>query len=152
MTNLPTIPDNLSVPTKPPAAELAIPEQATGEVVSIELDADSARVLTDDIRGLLGTAYKKLITAYHGRAWTWLGYETWDAYCKAEFKDAGMVRLDPIRRRDIVSELREAGMSTRAISSGLGVSVGTVHTDIDCSELNSRYLCGRSRQISTVQN
>lgn len=129
MTTLDRTPDN-PAQEAPPATGLAIPEQATDAIVGIELDAAAARVLTDHIRGLLSTAYTGLIAAYHGRAWTALGYETWDAYCKAEFKDAGMVRLDPSQRREVIAELREAGMSTRAISSGLGISQSTVVNDL----------------------
>ena len=128
MSTVSESPDN-PAQEAPKVAELAIPDQATDEVVGIVLDAHAARVLTDHIRGLLTTAYGGLIAAYHGRAWTALGYETWDAYCKAEFKDAGMVRLDPNQRREVIAEMREAGMSTRAIASGLGVSQSTVARD-----------------------
>jgi hypothetical protein len=134
VTTVPTTPDNPPALAATEAAELAIPEATTGEIVGIVLDAAAARVLTDRIRGLLTTAYQGLIAAFHGRAWAVLGYETWDAYCKAEFKDAGMVRLDPNQRREVVVELREAGMSTRAISSGLSVSQSTVVNDLSTEQ------------------
>ena len=114
----------------PKTAELAIPDQATDEVVGIVLSAHAARVLTDGIRDQLTAAYDGVIAAYHGRAWIALGYDSFDAYCKEEFKGTGMVHLSPFQRRDIVGEMREAGMSTRAISSALGVSQSTVVNDL----------------------
>jgi protein gp37 len=112
------------------AAEVAIPEQTTTEVVVGDLDAAAARDITDRICISLTMSYDDLKVAYIGRAWIALGYEGWDAYTKAEFKKVGMVRLDPNQRREVVAELREAGMSTRAISSGLGISQSTVVNDL----------------------
>ena len=47
-------------------------------------------------------------------------------------------------RRDIVKALREKGMSLRAIAAETGVSVGTVHADLDRSELNAAESDDRS--------
>lgn len=102
----------------------------TGEVYEAGLTPFEARALTDEIRQTLTVGHDLLIRAYEGRAWTALGYESWDVYCAGEFSEARMVRLDREQRREIVAEMREAGMSTRAIATGLGVSKNTVTEDI----------------------
>jgi hypothetical protein len=103
----------------------------TGEIVDEagDLTAAEARALTDRIRGTLTVAHDLIASAYTGRAWVALGYESWDAYCAGEFTEARMVRLEREQRREIVASMRSVGMSTRAIASGLGVSRETVRED-----------------------
>lgn len=91
--------------------------------------AAEARELTDRIRKTLRVGHDLIVTAFKGRAWAALGYDSWDAYCAGEFAEARMVRLDREQRREIVAEMRGAGMSTRAIASGLGVNHSTVIRD-----------------------
>lgn len=105
-------------------------------VVSVDLSAVEARELTDRIRQTLRVGHDLIVRAFEGRAWTALGYESWDAYCAGEFADARMVRLDREQRREIVAQMRDAGMSTRAIGSAIGASVGTVHQDIAATVQN----------------
>lgn len=76
-----------------------------------------------------------VIDAYRERDWLTLGYPTWDAYLDGEFGET-RVLVPREQRRQIVADMREVGMSTRAIGAALGVSVGTVQADR--SELNSR--------------
>lgn len=102
----------------------------TGEIAP-HMSATSARRLTDEIRDTLTVAYDKLVEAWHGRADLALGYESWDAYCGAEFTEARMLRPTPEQRREIVAVMRGEGMSTRAIGSALGVGNKTVHRDLD---------------------
>jgi hypothetical protein len=67
--------------------------------------------------------------AYHERDWGTLGYQSWDAYVEGEF--AGhLPKLDRDARRQFVGELREAGLSTRAIGSVAGASDATVRRDL----------------------
>ena len=94
------------------------------------LDQLAARRLTDKIRGTLAVAYELLGDAWAGRAWIPLGYASWDEYCAAEFADARQIRLPVAQRRELVASYRGRGMSERAISTGLGVSAGTVHSDV----------------------
>lgn len=101
----------------------------TGEVVD-SLSATQARDLTDRIRSTLTVAHDLIVQAYQGRAWTALGYESWDSYCAGEFGDARMVRLDREQRREIVADMRQAGMSTPAISSATGIPQSTVYSDL----------------------
>lgn len=108
----------------------------TGEIVEAHLSATDARTLTDRIRGGLSVAYDGLVQAWEGRADLALGYESWDAYCAGEFTEGRMVRLDREQRREIVSSMRAAGMSTRAIGAGLGVPQSTVDRDVRSTDPN----------------
>jgi hypothetical protein len=111
----------------------------TGEIVDEagDLTAAEARALTDRIRGTLTIAHDLIASAYTGRAWVALGYESWDAYCAGEFTEARMVRLEREQRREIVASMRSAGMSTRAIASGIGVDQKTVVNDLRSGEESS---------------
>lgn len=102
----------------------------TGEAYAAGLTPFEARHLTDEIRQTLTLGHDLLIRAYTGQAWRPLGYESWDAYCAQEFYEARMVRLDREQRREIVAEMRQAGMSTPAIGAALGVSDETARRDI----------------------
>lgn len=108
----------------------------TGEIVAQPetLTAEQARALTDRIRGSLAVAYDGLVDAWQGRADLALGYSSWDAYCAGEFAEGRMVRLDREQRREIVSTMRGAGMSSRAIASATGLSQPTVARDVRAGE------------------
>lgn len=93
------------------------------------MPAGQARELTRKIRvGLEGT-YALIVDAFKGRAWISLGYPTWDAYCQGEF---GALSLQPPReeRQQVIMSLREAGMSTRAISSAVGTPYRTIAREV----------------------
>lgn len=105
-------------------------DTVTGEVIDVAMTAEQARDLTDRIRQTLTIGHGLIVEAFRGAAWSALGYDTWDAYCAGEFAEARMVRLDREQRREIVAEMRQAGMSSRAIASGLGVNKDTVNDDI----------------------
>src|SRR5690606_16408529 len=63
------------------------------------------------------------------RAWVSLGYESWDAYCAAEFSET-RVWASVEERHQQTLKLREAGMSQRAIAAVLGVGHSTVDRDL----------------------
>lgn len=88
-----------------------------------------ARQLTGRIKEALDVSYELIILAYQGRAWEAMGHASWDGYCQVEFKGARMLRLAVDQRQEIVSELKEAGMSTRQIGSALGVGQRTIVRD-----------------------
>ena len=73
------------------------------------LDAEQARKLTDRIKVNAEALWELIVHAYHGRAWTALGYESWDTYCVTEF---GTSRLKVPReeRTEIVTSLKESGL------------------------------------------
>jgi hypothetical protein len=85
-----------------------------------------ARAAVAEIKAAVTTAYETLVLLWEKRAWLVLGYDDFDTMCVAEF---GRVVLSRGERQELVIDLRARGMSTRAIGSALGVSVGTVHKD-----------------------
>lgn len=88
----------------------------------------TARALTDQLRQSLSLSWELLVEAYQRRAWAALGYATWDAYTDAELGEVRL-RLPRQDRREVVASMTEAGMSTRAIGSALGVDHKTVVND-----------------------
>lgn len=88
-----------------------------------------ARERIDRVRALVNAAWDDLIALYQQRAWESLGYANWDDMCAAEFQGA-RIALPRDDRREIVGQLRDEGMSTRAIGSALGVGEATVRRDI----------------------
>lgn len=89
---------------------------------------ETARTLTDQLRQSLSLSWELLVEAYQRRAWAALGYASWDAYTDAELGETRL-RLPREERREVVVSMTEAGMSTRAISSALGINRRTVMGD-----------------------
>lgn len=88
----------------------------------------TARALTDQLRQSLSLSWELLVETYQRRAWAALGYQSWDAYTDAELGETRL-RLPREERREVVASMTEAGMSTRAIGSALGVDPMTVTRD-----------------------
>jgi protein gp37 len=91
--------------------------------------ADQARALTDRIKVAVDGTWQMIREAYTSRAWAALGYDTWDAYCAAEFGTSRLA-LPREERREVVASLAESGLSTRAIASVTGVNHATVSRDL----------------------
>jgi hypothetical protein len=87
---------------------------------------DEARALTDRIKIAVEGTWQLIREAYTSRTWAVLGYDSWDAYCTAEFGEARL-RLPREERQEVVASMRESGMSYPAISAATGMSVGTAH-------------------------
>lgn len=89
-----------------------------------------------EIRADAETLWDKIATAYTRRAWAALGYSSWDEYCIREF---GTSRLKVPRevRAEMVTSLRHAGLSIRAIASATGASVNTVQADLQVSQTDT---------------
>lgn len=87
---------------------------------------EEARALTDRIKIAVEGTWQLIREAYTTRTWAVLGYDTWDAYCGAEFGHARL-KLPREERQEVVASLRESGMSYPAISAATGMSVGTAH-------------------------
>lgn len=104
-------------------------ERETGRPVGDPMTAEDARRLTDRIKFDAGQLWDRVVEAYLGRADIALRYESWDAYCIAEF-GALRLRIPREERTDLVNSLRHAGLSNRAIGSAIGVSEGTVRNDL----------------------
>lgn len=105
----------------------------TGEVVST-MTPDAARDLTERLRTALSVSWELVKEAHAGRAWAALGYESWDAYCEAEFDGIRSLRLPREERTEVVASLRDAGFSIRAIASVTGAATNTVMSDLKVSQ------------------
>lgn len=89
-----------------------------------------ARELTDTIRDSANLLWDMIVTAYQGRVWDALGYDTWDRYCNSEFRECRL-RLPQEERAEVITSLRGSGLSLRAIASATGHSVNTVRHDLN---------------------
>ncbi len=96
-------------------------------VALTELTEVEARTLTDDIKGRVSDLLPRIREAYYRRADKALGYGSWHEYCQRELDG---LQLPVSDRPSAVAELRQEGMSTRAIGSALGVSQDTVRRDL----------------------
>ena len=99
------------------------------ETTSTDLAADDARELTDRIRFAVEATWQLIATAYTQRAWSALGYATWDDYCTREF-GGSRLRLPREERGEVVASLREQGLSIRAIAAATGIDRNTVRSDL----------------------
>jgi len=83
----------------------------------------------DRVRKHVTQAWDDLVALYNGRAWVTLGYHSWDDLCDEEL-DGARIALPVTDRREVVGNLREQGLSTRAIASAVGVDDKTVRNDL----------------------
>ena len=85
----------------------------------------TARELTEELKSDYGAIRSKIDTAWRGRIWTALGYDSWQEYLDIEFVD---VTLRPPKELEeqVISELRAAGMSTRGIAAATDLSQPTI--------------------------
>ena len=96
----------------------------------IELDEAKRRV--DRVKSGVERIWDDLVVLYRERAWSVLGYQSWDALCDAEFGGT-RIALPRQQRQEVVCDLRGAGMSTRAIATAVGVSHQTVANDLEAT-------------------
>jgi hypothetical protein len=94
-----------------------------------EMDPSHARALTDRIKVAVDGTWLLIQEAYMSRAWAALGYASWDDYCTREF-GTSRLRLPREERQEVVSSMREIGMSVRAIASATNQGIGTVHREL----------------------
>lgn len=104
-------------------------------MTTVELSANQARELTDRIKVAVEATWELIKEAYQSSAWRSLGYPSWDDYCTREF-GTSRIKLPREERQEVVSSMREIGMSTRAIASATGVSYGTAHAAIKSGDQN----------------
>lgn len=102
-----------------------------------DLSPDEAEALTSKIREALRATVADIITAFQGRAWIGMEYDSWDDYVMSEFGSSPLLvpRAD---RTATVQELREAGMSMRAIATATGASKSTVGNDLAAEPVQNR--------------
>ena len=107
---------------------------ATGEITD-DLTRNEAERLSIRISARLDTMADNYVAvmpmireALTRQAHVALGYRSPGDYARERFGDA-LSKLDPAMRREVVQELTEAGMSTRAIAPVVGASFNTVARD-----------------------
>lgn len=99
------------------------------------ISESTARTLVDKVKASVDDLRDAITTLYDGRAWLALGYASWDDLCDTEF--AVRIALPRAERQAVVADLSEAGMSTRAIGSALGVDPMTVSRDLSSGVANA---------------
>lgn len=87
-----------------------------------------ARARIDRIKVSVEATWHLIVEAYMARDWETLGYMSWDELCASEF-GTSRLRLPREERAEVVSSLREQGLSLRAIASVTGDSLGTVQAE-----------------------
>ncbi|MFD9630126.1 hypothetical protein [Streptomyces violascens] len=102
---------------------------------------EQARALTDRIKIAVEGTWQLVREAYTSRTWAILGYDTWDAYCTAEFGETRL-KLPREERQQVVESLRGSGLSLRAIASATGISPATAMRDARVSDETPRFVAG----------
>jgi hypothetical protein len=115
------------------------------DIATTELTADEARELTAEIRRDLDGLLPKIKLAFEGRADKALGYGSWQAYCSTELSD---VRVPVGDRPAMVAELRQSGMSQRAIGAALGVGQTQIRRDI--GQLSHKGSVGQPAKVTSL--
>jgi hypothetical protein len=133
------------------AAEREAEIAGSGALGVMVMDAEEARLLTDEIKRDAEVLWDKIVTVYTQRAWAALGYATWDEYVIRELGSTRL-RLPREERTEIVTSLRHAGLSMRAIASATGLGRGTVQREIEAGEENSTPEPVDAEAESTVPN
>lgn len=99
---------------------------------------NEARKLVDEIKIDLSNLLPKIKKAWESQVWRALEYPSWEALCDTEFSG---LRIPLELRREIVPELREAGMSERAIAKTVNVGKTTVRRDLaTCSHTEAELV------------
>lgn len=87
--------------------------------------ADEARELTEEIKSDYGSLQTKIAAAWRGRIWLALGHESWQDYLDVEFHGVSL-RPPKELEEQVLTELRDAGMSTRGIATATDIPHRTV--------------------------
>jgi len=116
--------------------------QSAVDCIAVRFSEADAVAITAAIRSSLIAVWDKVAAAYHGRAWVPLGYDSWDDYCESEF-GGSRIRIPREQRQDVVTSLRDEGLSLRAIAAATGQSYGTVQAEA-ASDQNRSLELGRS--------
>lgn len=101
-----------------------------------------ARELTEELQADYGSLQVKISTAWRGRIWLALGYESWQDYLDAEFQNVSL-RPPKELEEQVVAELRAAGMSTRGIALATEISEATVRWWLDSTASNDAVEVGK---------
>lgn len=96
------------------------------EVIEVMEEAEARRRVSRICTGL-EDIYDDVIVLHRGQGWLALGYDTWAELCAAEFPLRPALQRE--ERRELVEQLTEAGLSTRAQAEVIGVSKDTIQRD-----------------------
>lgn len=111
-----------------------------------------ARSITEELKADYGALQVKIASAWRGRIWLALGYESWQDYLDAEFSGISL-RPPKELEEQVINELRQAGMSTRGIASATDLSQPTIHRRIansgDSNESPETETAGSSGGVSS---
>jgi transposase-like protein len=105
-----------------PRLEAATTPNSTDAIVPAT--PDEARAIVDRIKASVGAIHQDIVDLWEGQGWLALGYSSWDDLCDVEF--AVRLALPREQRRELVADLTEKGMTTRAIAPAVGVDQSTV--------------------------
>lgn len=121
-----------------------------------DLDVIEARDRLARVKEGVERLYVDVVALYQGRAWIALGYASWNDLCEAEFAGTRF-RLPAAERAEVIGQMREAGMSTRAIASAVGVTHTTVRREVSTGtfvpvdtvhSLDGRVMPARATRVS----
>jgi len=101
-----------------------------------------ARAALSMALGWAARAVELVEKAWAMRADRAMGYETWEAYCSAEFAGLRELRIPIPTRTEIVAALTEAGMSTRKVGAALSITEYTVRRDLKRAATPHLSVCG----------
>lgn len=92
-----------------------------------DLTVDEARELTDNLRRTGDRLTVQIKSAWSGRVWLALGYDSWAEWADGELPGMSLPKAE---RQEVVAELHAEGMSVRAIASAIGASKSQVDRDV----------------------
>ena len=131
------------------------------EVAAAAMTRDQAERLTERTR-LTATSFMEtrdklarlIREAQEGEAHKALGIASWTEYVSQVFSDTPLMRLSRVERKELVSELADEGMSTRAIAPIVGASNYTVSKDLQgvrdlAPDAGPRQITGRDGKTYT---
>lgn len=103
-------------------------DEIKAEAAEIVMNEAEAREITSKINLSLDSTWDLIIEAWLGRADVALGYESWDAYTKAEF-GTDRIKLPASKRLEVVASMRKS-MPVSVIAPALNVNPETIRRDL----------------------
>lgn len=110
-----------------------------------KVTADQVRESITNARALGEQFFSHIVWQIENRAWEALGYADWDEMREAEYADMKGIIAPRQDRPELVTRMRQAGMTQRAIAANLGVTQQTVSNDLNTNT-------GNQRQPATITN
>jgi transcriptional regulator with XRE-family HTH domain len=99
----------------------------TGDLARV-VTAEDVRRSVDRARKSLADAALEVVWQIENEVWHVAGYDSWDAMREAEYGGAAFI-VPRDERRELVSRLRDAGLTQREVAATAGVTKRTVQRD-----------------------